>query len=112
LQKNRRPAATLVQEVRTLVAAARSGADAATAESEAAIERGKTWLVALAAASALIAIVIGWFYVRRNLIRRLSALAAAMRSIAGGDLNAAIPSGGRDEIADMAAAVVVFRDTA
>src|SRR3546814_15202231 len=34
-----------------------------------------------------------------------------MRAIAGGDLQATIPSGGSDEITEMAEALVVFRDT-
>ena len=112
VQRNRRPAATLVQEVKTLVAAAEEGADGAAAATDLAIDRGKAWLLALAGASALAALLIGWLYVRRNLIRRLAALGQAMRAIADGDLKAEIPSGGRDEITEMAAALVVFRDTA
>ncbi len=111
-EQTRAPAAALEQEVKALVDAARAGAEAASADSEAAITSGKLWLLALAAASVLAAALIGWFYVRRNLIARLAALGDAMRAIAGGDLQAEIPSGGRDEIAEMAAALVVFRDTA
>src|SRR5690606_15078836 len=83
--------------------------DAASAG--AAVASGKGWMAAMAAGSILAAFLIGWLYVRRNLTRRLNALAGSMRAIAGGDLQAAIPSGGSDEIADMAQALVVFRDT-
>lgn len=56
--------------------------------------------------------LIVWLYVDRNLIARLRALSNSMRAIAGGNLETSIPSSGRDEIANMAQALVVFRDTA
>ncbi len=46
-------------------------------------------------------------------IRRLTSMTIMMRRLADGDLDAAIPSTGqRDEIGDMAAALMVFRDNA
>ena len=45
-------------------------------------------------------------------MHRLLALRTSMASIAGGDLTVAIPTGGRDEIAEMAATLIVFRDNA
>src|SRR5262249_4513650 len=42
----------------------------------------------------------------------LTVLGSAMRAIAAGQLDTKVPAGGGDEIAEMAAALVVFRDTA
>ena len=48
----------------------------------------------------------------RNVVARLTTLSGAMRAIVGGRRDIAIPSGGSDEIAEMARAVEVFRDNA
>jgi class 3 adenylate cyclase len=56
--------------------------------------------------------LIVWLYVGRNLIARLTGLSDSMLAIAGGKLETPIPSGGADEISRMAAALIVFRDTA
>jgi adenylate cyclase len=53
-----------------------------------------------------------WLYVDRNLVARLTALSKSMLAIASGELSAPLPEpGGRDEIAGMAEALRVFRDT-
>ncbi len=53
-----------------------------------------------------------WLYVDRNLVARLTALSNSMLAIASGELRAPLPEpGGRDEIAGMAEALRVFRDT-
>src|SRR5262249_12968632 len=44
------------------------------------------------------------------LVRRLGVLSEAMRQIAGGDTDVDIRDEGRDEIAEMASALIVFRD--
>ena len=57
----------------------------------------------------LAALLIGIVYVHRSVTRRLTALAAAMARLAGGDRSATVATTGRDEITAMAAAVQVFR---
>ena len=84
--------------------------DAGTQAVDAAIGSGKLWLSVIAIASVIACVAIAWLYVGRNLVARLTTLAGSMERIAGGDLQAEVPSGGRDEIADMAAALGVFRD--
>ena len=84
--------------------------DAGTQAVGAAIGSGKLWLSIIAIASIIACVAIAWLYVGRNLVARLTNLAGSMERIAGGDLQAEVPSSGRDEIADMAAALVVFRD--
>lgn len=55
--------------------------------------------------------LIVWLYVDRSLVRRLTALSASMRAISRGKLDTVVPTGGNDEIASMADALRVFRET-
>ncbi len=59
-----------------------------------------------------IAGAIAWLYVHRNIVHRLKALHRVMQSLAAGRLDVAVPTGGRDELSDMADTVRVFRDQA
>ena len=59
-------------------------------------------LIAIAAASLVVALVIGGCYIGRSVVQRLSALRNSMAEIAGGNLEATIPAGGRDEISSLA----------
>ncbi|WP_146002655.1 methyl-accepting chemotaxis protein [Telmatospirillum siberiense] len=58
------------------------------------------------------AALIGWFYVRGNLVRRILHLRDAMRAISGGDLEYRVAVKGQDELASMAEALAIFRDNA
>lgn len=71
---------------------------------------GRIILVVLSLAALLAACAIAWLYVGRNIVRRLTLLGGAMRRIAHGDKNVSIPLGGHDEIAEMAGALLVFRE--
>jgi len=110
LQQNLALAQVLEQEVGKLVERAQSAATAAAADSAAAIAQGRVWLIAIAAASLVVALGLAWFYAGRNVARRLLALRHSMTEIADGNLTAVIPTGGDDEIADMAGALMIFRD--
>jgi len=110
LQQNLALAQLLEQEVGKLVQSAQSAATGAAADSAAAIAQGRVWLIAIAAASLIVALGLAWFYAGRNVARRLLALRHSMTEIADGNLAAAIPAGGDDEIADMASALMIFRD--
>jgi methyl-accepting chemotaxis protein len=66
-------------------------------------------LIVLSIMALVGAVLIAWLYVGRNIARRLGFLSGAMRRITGGDLTVAIPEDGKDEIADMARALLVFR---
>ena len=68
--------------------------------------------MAVVVLSLISSILIVWLYVGRNLIARLGALNESMMAIAGGNLEAHIPTGGRDEISRMARALSGFRETA
>ncbi|MCO5093181.1 ATP-binding protein [Bosea sp. (in: a-proteobacteria)] len=99
---------TLVsQEVRRTEAVAKEAAD----RSAQAIRLGRDLLLAIAAASLIGALAIGWFYVRRHLVARLRVLTEAATSIAGGQSSALPPQTGNDELGDLARALAVFRQT-
>ena len=67
-------------------------------------------LLMVAVMSFFAAAGIGVFYVQRHLVKRLIAIGAAMRQLASGDTDIAVPSGAeRDEIGDMARSLQVFR---
>ena len=104
----------LARQFETEVAALGSRSEAAAAaavhESEAEIARGRIILISLAVVSLGTALVIGWYYVGRGVVRRLVHLQHSMKSIAAGDLKTEIATGGSDEIAEMAGALQVFKD--
>ncbi|WP_022727453.1 methyl-accepting chemotaxis protein [Fodinicurvata sediminis] len=96
--------------VSTVITEVESGLEAGTASVQNAIETSKLWLAGIAVASVVISVLIAWLYVGRNLVDRISRLSHSMKEISEGDLTADVPAGGRDEIADMANALSVFRD--
>jgi methyl-accepting chemotaxis protein len=108
--ENRALAQEFEEEVATLRTRSEAAAATAVHESEAEIRQGRFVLIALALASLATALVIGWYYVGRGVVRRLARLQNSMKSIAAGDLSAEIATGGSDEIADMAEALQVFKD--
>ena len=109
LDRNRLIADELRGEVDVLVAAAQSSAQQATASSEQAILTGRTLLLAISAISIGGALLIAYLFVGRVILRRLGMLSNGMQRMAGGDLETEVDVGGQDEIADMAAALEVFR---
>ena len=109
LARNRSLAIDLVAEVEGLVSAARMSAEEATHASTEAILTGRRLLLALNVVSIVGAVLIAYLFVGRVLLRRLERLSDRMRRMAGGDLETEVDIGGRDEVADMAAALEVFR---
>jgi len=110
LAANRKLADALAPLVAALVEHNERAAKDAAAETAQAIAHGRVMLIGIAAASLVIALLITVVYVGRTVVRRLTALRRAMAAIAAGELDAAIPRNGHDEITEMAAALVVFRD--
>ena len=106
---NRNIAVDLVAEVDGLVNTANANAQEATRASTQAVFTGRTLLLAISGLSVGGALMIAWLFVGRVLLRRLQLLSDWMRRMAGGDLEAKVTIGGRDEVADMAAALEVFR---
>jgi methyl-accepting chemotaxis protein len=110
LAANRKLAASLEQAVGELVTHSEAGAKTAAKDTQDAIGHGRFLLIGISLSSIVLAVVIGGYYVGTRVVRRLTQLRASMGEIAAGNLEATIPAGGRDEIAEMAAALTVFRD--
>ena len=81
----------------------------ATRASAQAILVGRSLLLGISVTSAGGAILIAWLFVARVVVRRLNWLSSRMRRLAGGDLETRVEIHGRDEVAEMAAALEVFR---
>lgn len=111
VMENRALAQEFEKEVASLGTRSEAAAATAVRESEAEIRQGRIILICLALVSLSTALVIGWYYVGRGVVRRLVRLQNSMKSIATGDLGAEIATGGSDEIADMAEALQVFKDS-
>ena len=118
-----RSAGKLVTETQTQAAALKQAVDALVADSDASITEARdaantsiatsnAIMIAIVIASVIGAVLLGWLYVGRAVIGRLTRLTVAMEAISQGNLTADIPDTGKDEIARMAAALVVFRDNA
>ena len=109
LARNRDLTVELVAVVDELVDTAHGHTRAATQASTRAILTARTLLLLISGISLGGALLIAWLFVGRVLLHRLGLLSDWMRRMAGGDLEARVEIGGRDEVADMAAALEVFR---
>ena len=109
LARNRDLTVELVAVVDELVDTAHGRTRAATQASTRAILTARTLLLLISGISLAGALLIAWLFVGRVLLHRLGLLSDWMRRMAGGDLEARVEIGGRDEVADMAAALEVFR---
>ena len=109
LARNRSLAIDLLADVEGLVGEARMRAVEATRASSEAILTGQRLLLALNLVSLVGALLIAYLFVGRVLLRRLDRLSNRMRRMASGDLETEVDISGRDEVADMAAALEVFR---
>ena len=76
------------------------------------IAQSKWWLILIALASLLLAVLVVWQFVLRYVVRRLTELSRSMLAIAQGNLGAPIPAAGPDELGDMSRSLAVFRENA
>ncbi|CUA87372.1 His Kinase A (phospho-acceptor) domain/HAMP domain/Histidine kinase-, DNA gyrase B-, and HSP90-like ATPase [Chelatococcus sambhunathii] len=111
LAENRRLVTQLGALVSQEVSRTEQIARRAAERSAAAIVVGRNLLLAIAIASLAIAIVVGWFYVRRSLVARLEGLTLAATTIASGPTMPVLPPPTDDELGDLAKALAVFRQT-
>jgi len=102
----------LTRAVDELVGVAKRDIDAATRDAVSVQHVSTRILFVLVAVSLLTSVLIVWFYVGRNIVRRLTALSTGTLAIAGGRLDAPVTVEGTDEIAAMARAVEIFRRNA
>ena len=99
----------LTEAVDRLVAVAKRDIAHANQEALTTQKFSSTVLIAAVALSLLSSILIVWFYVGRNIVTRLTALSRSMLAISQGNLQANLPTGGSDEIAEMGRAVEILR---
>ena len=109
LASNRDIALQLVSDVNVLVTTAEASAGDATEEASQAIFTARWLLLVIGGLSVVGALIIAWLFIGRILLSRIEKLSNWMRRMADGDLEARVEIGGRDEVADMAAALEVFR---
>ncbi len=102
----------LSSRVEALAQRAREAATGSAQQMSERLGQGASAMGALALLAVVVAVLVAWLYVGRRITGRLAALAASMRRIAEGHLTSEIPRSGDDEVADMADALVVFRDNA
>jgi HAMP domain-containing protein len=102
----------LSNAVESLVAASKQAIATATERTQSVQDRGRLGLALVVALSLISSILIGWLYVSRNVVARLTMLSDGMRAIVRGRRDIEIPTSGSDEITDMSHAVEVFRDNA
>ena len=109
LDLSRQQTSSLSVVVDELVSSAADSADMAAASSSQAIATGGTLLLAISIISVITALLISWLFVGRVLLHRINRLSARMRRMAAGQLDEEVEIIGHDELADMAAALEVFR---
>ncbi|WP_234822923.1 ATP-binding protein [Ensifer adhaerens] len=109
--ENARLVEELGRRIEAEVVAIEASAGEAARRAAAAIETGRSLLVAIAVLSVLVATAIGYFYVQRNLVARIRLLASAAGAISGGRPAAPIPPAQADELGDLSRALTLFRQT-
>ena len=109
LDLSRQQTLSLAAVVDELVKSAAASAEQATQSSDQAISTGTTLLLVISIVSVITALLISWLFVGRVLLHRINMLSARMRRMAGGQLEEEVEVVGHDELAEMAAALEVFR---
>jgi methyl-accepting chemotaxis protein len=90
--------------------ATRQAVKAAEKRASSASNTGRFLLLLMAVASIVASASIVWFYVVRNVSRRLTCMSATMRKLADGDMSVSVNPKAHDEIGAMARALAVFKD--
>lgn len=110
-EENRKLVEDLAERIRSGVAAAEQDARASAVRAQGAIDVGAKVLFAIALTAVLAALGVGYFYVHRNLLRRIADLASVAGRISAGRGAPALIVESRDELGELALALNVFRQT-
>ncbi|WP_114088781.1 methyl-accepting chemotaxis protein, partial [Thalassospira profundimaris] len=103
---------SLRDNVTKLVDALQNKVDSSAASAETLQEQSSAVLYAVGIVAILLSLAIYVIYVRGSLLRRLDGLQKTMVTLAGGNLDVAVPVRGNDEITAMGRAVEVFKENA
>lgn len=104
-------AAALSAEVQSAVQLARSLTDRAVEDARGTIVTSTAAIVLLLLAATFVT-ALAWFFVSQQVVKRLVAITRTVKHLASGNLDVEIERTGRDELADLAGGLVVFRDNA
>ncbi len=102
----------LSKDANGFVANVETALQATNASNQTLAEQTKLVLMIAALVSVLVAVAIAWFYIARNIVKRLLMMVDSARKLSEGDLAASIYREGNDEIARLGFAIVGFRDAA
>lgn len=112
LESNRELSTQLTKAVDRLVEFAKQEIDAATTHALDVQNVGEKVVISALILTLLSSLLIVWFFVEKNLIRRINDIHFGMLAIADGNLDQDLPPKGNDELGRMAGALTVFRNTA
>ncbi|PWC80299.1 chemotaxis protein [Azospirillum sp. TSH100] len=112
LESNHALTTTLAKGIAIMVDGQKGSIADASAATSRMLDNSRLTQIAVAGVSILVSILVVWLYIGRIVIRRMMTLKTGMGRIAAGDLDAEIALNGQDEIAEMGAALLIFRDTA
>jgi len=112
LEETRKLNVGLGISVQQLVDGVQKETDTSTLRARQEISFATMAMLGLGVATLLGSILFVWLYVGRNILRRISALQRSMQLLSSGDLEAEIyQTRARDEIAEMANSLLVFRES-
>ena len=111
LDENHQTALLLLEDVEGLVLDAQSRTRTNTEAAAQTAGLGRVILVGIGVLSVVGALLVAWLLVS-PLLNRLGRISGRMRRMAGGELDEPIVVSGRDEVAEMAASLEVFRNNA
>lgn len=102
--------ALLDKDVTQFAEKTREAAIVAGQRASSASSMGRILLLLMAVTSIVVSAAIVWFYVIRNVSRRLTGMSETMRHLAEGDLSVAVDPVTPDEIGEMARALAIFKE--
>ncbi len=102
----------LAADTEQLVTEAQNRATESVKDTVRVIQTSRTLIISIGIFGIIGAATIVWLLIGRSLIPRLRYLSQRMRSMGQGDLDESVAVAGKDEIADMASALEVFRRSA
>ncbi|MGY3618881.1 methyl-accepting chemotaxis protein [Bradyrhizobium sp. USDA 10063] len=112
LEETRKLNVGLGISVQQLVDGVRKATDTSTSQARQEISFATTVMLALGVATLIGSILFVWLYVGRSILKRLKGLQDSMQRLSAGDLDTEIPQSRQDdEIAAMAKALTVFRES-
>jgi methyl-accepting chemotaxis protein len=113
IAENQKIQKQLDQAVSALVKETEAGMKNGTSQLLAELSQNRLFQLGVALLSLIAAGAIAYFYVQRNLVRRLTALREAMQRLSSGETALEVPAvRDPDELGDMGRSVSVFRDAA